>query len=264
MSSGDAPIGAWPLSAAATALLRTPLIPADELLRLSVRELVMRGAWRLEPAAEGEPCIHPGATPAPALAPLPALDRQLRLHSPDGGEVAQVVRRARAGRRGLAEELRHVARRELVRRGLATNRRRALSGTRLEPTAAGRAWSQAAAERIARVDVADAAALASLGALVLLLEAGPRAELDAAMERARQGAALPAREDGVDRAAEWVEMALDWREQLDELGVTDALDTRIDHAVYTVTGHDGGGGHDGASGHDGGGGHDADDGGAWI
>ncbi len=39
---------AWPLSAAATALLRDPRVKETELLKLSLKELVVRKAWRLE------------------------------------------------------------------------------------------------------------------------------------------------------------------------------------------------------------------------
>ena len=40
--------GAWPLSAPATALLRAPDTAPHELLRMAVRELVVRGVLRVE------------------------------------------------------------------------------------------------------------------------------------------------------------------------------------------------------------------------
>ena len=147
----------WPLSAAATALLADPRTPSLAVLRLSVRELVVSGAWRLERTAPPRRfrgradglTLRPGSAPVPDKPPLAVLDRALRRASPSGDRARTVVAAAVKAEEGLADGLRERARDELVRRRLLVVGRRLLR-TRYELTPTGRAWATSPAQERAR------------------------------------------------------------------------------------------------------------------
>ena len=143
----------WPLSAAATAQLSALRTPSLTVLRLSVRELVLSGTWRLERTtpprrwhgkADGLRLL-PGAAPVPDRPPLPTLDRALREASPGGGPAHDVVAAAVKAQPGLADALRAEAFAELLGRGLLVSEKRLLR-THRELTPTGRAWAASPAK----------------------------------------------------------------------------------------------------------------------
>jgi hypothetical protein len=170
--------GSWPLSAAATALLREPGLGGDAVLKLALRELVVRGVVRAE---LGEPrrfrqpslTLRPGGAPTPGLpAPLPRLAEALLPHlPPDGREAIKVVQKAVGARHQLLEQLRTEVREALSARGLLTADRVKLLGvvprTRWVRTPTGEAW--AAVPRGLERDRPAALAGGSLPAVGLLL-----------------------------------------------------------------------------------------------
>jgi len=187
----------WPLSAAATHVLRhLDDATGDEVLRLGVRELVLRGVWRVgrrERARlvglRSELTLTRGARRAPALAPVMQLDAALGMViGPDvvpvHKAVKRLVRRRGSGRGALLAATRD----ELVDRGLVSIERTRVLGlvlrTRVSDTPEGRAlaarsWEVEEALRDALTDPARAVdGLRAAGPLALLVSAGPLSELD--------------------------------------------------------------------------------------
>ncbi len=198
----------WPLSAPATALLRSLRTCGGELLRLGIRHLVLVGAWRLQAGPlpskifgwqpKREVRLHPAAGPVPG--PLRRLDRTLRAGLPGAksSAAAHVVRAAMEYDRTLVAAVRHEALTELVSARLLHQEPRPLSlGIRRELTPTGRAWqagipsTHAAWQRDLRTGGAAArSAVASAGtAPGLLLAADPSvlADLDRVLRRVRHG-----------------------------------------------------------------------------
>jgi hypothetical protein len=144
--------GAWPLSAAATALLREPGTSGSAVLKLALRELVVRGVLGAE---LGEPrrfrprtlTLHPGAQPATGLpAPLPRSAAALLAHVPPGGaDATKVVRQAVGRRHELVDELLTATRAHLEAQGLLTAERSKVLGvvprTRWRRTPTGEVWA---------------------------------------------------------------------------------------------------------------------------
>ena len=193
MSAAPAGEEAWPLSAAATAVLQSEDDhPGYEVLRLALRELLWRRAWRLEPARfpRSGSVLLPGDGEVPALAPLPRLDAVLReAAGANGIGLERAVRRQRGVVRDESEALRGAARDELARRGLVSVTRsrvaRVLPRTSVRHTPTGAELSQRAWRHIEAVEAALrakgrpeelAAALSAAGVLVLLT---PAATLEA-------------------------------------------------------------------------------------
>ena len=147
--------GAWPLSAPATALLGEPGTAAGVLLRLALRELVVRGAVRvqLDRRQRRRPAgvlLAPGGVDATGLpAPLSWLGTRLAPHLDAAGTPAtKAVHRASGWRTDLAAGVREAARRELQSAGLLVAERTLLLGvvprTRWRLTASGRLWALSA------------------------------------------------------------------------------------------------------------------------
>jgi hypothetical protein len=266
----------WPLSAAVTAVLRDVDEQPGVVVRLTLKELVLRRAWRLERRTDrsgllGRPkevvVIVPGDRPAPDLVPLPVADRVLReVVGPHGIELSVAVRRLMKRTAG-GEQLRDAARDELAARGLAEVERRKRFGlvprtdVRLTPT--GESWLRDSLDREDHLDEAlrgrrpePAAEALALGGLVLLLSPGPLEELDAAMARLRtapQLAAGPAPVGGGDDEDHLADAgALDFAD-LDALNAVDAsFEAAVDSGLSDGGGFDGGGGGGGDAGGGGG------------
>ncbi len=106
--------GAWPLSAAATAVLRDPGLSGSAVLKLALRELVVRDVLRVEEFERRRfrgprLVLRPGRTaPAGLPVPLPRLAQALLpAVPPDGGDAAAVVRGAVQGRPGAVVAVPH-------------------------------------------------------------------------------------------------------------------------------------------------------------
>ena len=143
----------WPLSAPATALLRSLRTSEGELLRLGIRHLVLVGAWRLtagprppkrlfrRPARKARLYAASGPVP-PALA---RLDGALRAGLPSARSSAarHVVHAGLAGDRGVVGDLWREALRDLLDAGLVLEQplrsRGSHRGARRTLTPAGRA-----------------------------------------------------------------------------------------------------------------------------
>ncbi len=172
------------LSAAALGLLLEPRSTPGALAKLAVRELVLRGAWRLErepgpPGLRGKPGddvvrLYPGPEPDGDLpAPLPTVDAGLRRVVGEGGALVEIaVGGARAVVAPAAAETEAVLRDAGLVERRSERRLGVLKRERLHHTAAGE--ERAAALR-ADLDRAPTAGVAALGAAVLLLDPGPLA-----------------------------------------------------------------------------------------
>lgn len=144
--------GEWPLSAAATVLLRTPRTSAAEVLRLALRELVVRDVlrvvevqprrWSRERVTVQRGSADPRGLPVPLTALASALLPQV---GPGNADVAKTIRKALGWRQDLPSRLRRDALQHLADRGLLAARRERLLGLipvrrrRLTPT--GSAWA---------------------------------------------------------------------------------------------------------------------------
>jgi hypothetical protein len=268
----DAATPAWPLSAAVTAVLRDLDAPPRTVLVLTLKELVLRRAWRLDRRTEragllGRPTevvtLVPGDRAAPDIVPLAVADRALRrVVGAEGRELSDAVRRLVRDGEARGERLRDAARDELATRGLADVERRRLLGlvprTVVRLTASGESWRRGSFEREEALETAVRergpqlpAEAAALGGLVLLLSPGPLAELDAAMAQLRaaeHAAWAHAPADTGPGDGDWVDVgpldlgALD----LADLGSLEVLEASFDAAASTGDG--GGGGGDGGGG----------------
>ena len=230
--------GAWPLSAPATALLRAPDTAPHELLRLAVRELVVRGVLRVELVEQpAEVRLTRGHVDAAALpTPLALLGGALLPHvTAEGTPADRAVQRAAGWRVDLAAQVRDASRRELAAAGLLVCERDRLLGvlprTRWRLTPSGRAWAGSASDAVA----ATAGVLPAAGLLLALVEQLQR-ELRAA-----------AGTDGGVGAAGW-----------DDVHGLDAVLGDAGPALDSATDAGAGGGGDGGGGDggDGGGGGD--------
>jgi hypothetical protein len=178
----------WPLSAAATEVLRNPTVPAEDVLKLALKELALRGVWRLgrpRPKARrgsrGMPRKVVAMTPTdrrpPPLVPLVQLHDSL----PTTGDDDLHVRlwRAMAVEPELPDLLRVACREHLAERGLLERRseRRLVlfSRTRWARTEAGDCMLVEARERLATLT--GAAEIGAAGGLLLLLDDEDRAQL---------------------------------------------------------------------------------------
>ena len=167
--------GAWPLSAPATALLRDPRTDASLLLRLALRELVVRGVvrvsrlderrWRSTAVELAPGGTAPDALPPPLARLAEALLPRLR---PQGIAAHAAVQKAAGWRADLATRVRDAARDELRATGLLRPESQRLLGvvprTRWTLTPSGRAWAGSAADGT----VAAAGVLPATGLLLVL------------------------------------------------------------------------------------------------
>jgi len=174
--------GDWPLSAAATALLREPGLRGDAVLKLALRELVLRGVVLAElgepPCRDGQLTLRPGGRSATGLpVPLPRLARALLPHVPaDGAEASTVVQQSVAGRYQLLDELRTEARDTLTAQGLLTAQRSRVLGviprTRWLRSPTGELWAAVPRglerDRGAAVAAAAGSAAPAVGLLLAL------------------------------------------------------------------------------------------------
>jgi len=240
----------WPLSAAATALLASLRTPSLTVLRLSMRELVLCGAWRLERSAPPRRFrggadglrLFPTDAPVPDRPPLATLDGALRAVVPAGGPARDVIAGAVKQRKGLADALRSEALDELSRRGLVVAERRLLR-THRELTPTGRAWAASPSQERARWRSEMAAgrpvlpaAVAAPG-VVLTGEADLLALLDAEVDRLRRRGELTVETAGFD-----LDEGLTGLGGLQDMG---GLDHAVDHGSADgggAAGGDGGGG----------------------
>ncbi len=183
-------MAAEPELSAATAQVLLELDPARaELVRLALKELVLRGAWRLEHrpgGLRGRPTLHlvPGRRPTRLPAPLPFVDHALRATVPTSGRpVRATVRALRRRYEDLPEGTEAGALRVLVRRGLLEERRERVLGvvprSTRRRTGAGDGKAFELRLRLARRDPDE------LGGLVLLLGPGARVALRVAARSAR-------------------------------------------------------------------------------
>ena len=151
---------AWPLSAPATALLDDPRTAPGVLLRLALRELVVRGAVRvqLDRRQRRRPAgvlLAPGDVDATDLpAPLSWLGARLVAHLDAAGTPAtKALQRASGWRTDLGAGVREAARRELRSAGLLVAERTLVLGlvprTRWRLTGSGRAWALSASGAVA-------------------------------------------------------------------------------------------------------------------
>lgn len=144
--------GEWPLSAAATVLLRAPRTSSAEMLRLALRELVVRDVLRVVEVRSRRWSLprvtvrRGDADPHGLPVPLPALAAALLLHVEAGGaDAGKAVRKALGRRQDLLSRLRRETLQHLADRGLLTVRRELMLGLlpvrrrRLTPT--GVAWA---------------------------------------------------------------------------------------------------------------------------
>jgi hypothetical protein len=110
----------WPLSAAATQVLRQPRVSTGIVLQLALKELVASGAWTLHRDRRflrSVVVLSRGRLPVPDRAPLPLLDRRLRASvSADGRPLRDAV--SALARGSAASALRDACREDLVAREL--------------------------------------------------------------------------------------------------------------------------------------------------
>lgn len=167
--------GGWPLSAPATAVLRDPGTAPQVLLRLALRELVVRGAvrvHRVERARHGPGTVRlaPGDVDASSLpVPLRLLATALLPHlTAEGTPARTAVRRAAGWRADLSPRVREAARHELDAAGLLRQEHDRLLGvlprTRWQLTPTGRAWARSASDAA----VSGAGLLPATGLLLAL------------------------------------------------------------------------------------------------
>lgn len=257
----------WPLSAPATALLRSLRTSKGDLLRLGIKHLVPVGAWRLQAGPlppkllwhQPKREVRLLAASGPVPPSLVRLDRTLRtgLISAQSSAAAHVVRAAIAHDRTLAAGVRHEALGELLAARLVHQESRPMQlGTWRELTPTGRAWqasmpsTHAAWQRDLRTGGAAARAAAASAAdtsgLLLVVDPSLLADLDREPRRLR-------REDGFDPGGGDGEVDLDGLlhgcgDLLDGLKGLGDLDVGVSDS--------GGSGGDGGDGGGGGGGGD--------
>lgn len=139
-------LGDWPLSAAATALLRAPRTSAAEVLRLAMRELVVRDVLavvdvRPHRLSRASVTVRRGtADPAGLPEPLPGLAATLLPHVDAGhADVTRAIRKALGWRQDLLARLKRASLQQLANSGLLSPRRERLLGVvplrRWRPTA---------------------------------------------------------------------------------------------------------------------------------
>ena len=274
MADRTTPPATWPLSAATTLVLREPRAPSGDVLKLGLKELVLRGAWTVDRSTANRAFgrkrerlqLNPGGRPVPDLPPLRDLDARLqRVVDDDHRELSQVVKRLLKADGGLGDRLRDGARAELAGRGLLEVMRRPVLGviprTRVDRTPSGDVWARASWEREEALGTAlaggsvdsavPAASLAALGGLVLLLDAGLLAGLDDALRRRRDGGGDAGHTQGSGEDGSSLEDAgaLD----LSSLGALDSIGSGFDAAVDAGGGEGGGSGDGGGDGGGGGG-----------
>jgi len=222
--------GGWPLSAPATALLRDPGAAPHVLLRLALRELVVRGVVRVHAVEKhrwrpASVRLSPGVDNAALPPPLALLAEALlpRL-SAEGTPALAAVQRTSGWRADLATRVRDAARDELHTAGLLAQEQGRLLGVvprrhwRLTPS--GRAWGRSADD-------------ASVAASVVLPATGLLLVLDQGLQRRLRDTA------GVEVPAEWGDAdGLD--AVLGDAGP--ALDGAADGGSSSSDGGDGGGG----------------------
>lgn len=237
----------WPLSGAATLLLRRPDASPDDVLKVALKELVMRRVWRLMWRTKDRRVLGPkrvlamapGERSCPALGPLRRVDVALRRHCPeDGDEVRRVVQQMVGSGEKIARRSYDDAADEAERFGVVDVRRRKVVGlfpwTTITRTDAGDEWCDYARTREARLaeqlrnrGTQVLGELAPLAGLVVVLSPPVLAELDEVLRR-----------QGADGGAEVDVSGLD-------LDVSSALDSAFDSAVDAGSsdgGGDGGGG----------------------
>jgi hypothetical protein len=173
------PPAAWPLSAAATAVLRAPRLSGEDALKLALKELVLRRVWSLERRPVGllrrkRAHFVFGPAEAPGLPPLVRADAALRsVVGSSGRDVGDAVAIMLQEDRRLPDRVRDDARAELAAAGLVVLERRKLLGliprTVVMRTQAGDAWVAEAARM-----QESAPSAAALGGLVLLDDAFKR------------------------------------------------------------------------------------------
>ncbi|MCU1692759.1 MAG: hypothetical protein JWM64_1850 [Frankiales bacterium] len=185
---------AWELSAVATELLLRRPVARQRVLSLTLKELVVCGAWRLVPRQKSGffgsrrvVALQRGDLPVPARPPLPLLHERLGLLVPGTRDLAQLGP-VLAGDADLVATALASAREDLRRRGLMTLEHRRLLGDRLVRTPQGEAavravLSQREAFRTALRDggAAAVAAVEELGrspGLVVLLDRTLLREVD--------------------------------------------------------------------------------------
>lgn len=208
--------------------------PRTELVRLALKELVMRGSWRLElrPSRlrrRDVPHLVPGHARRDLPAPLPLVDAALRADVPPAGRPARGVMQGLLRRhRVLAAGVERAAYGALVERGFVEERRttslRVVPRTVRARTPAGEALAIELKLALGRRDPDE------LGMLALLLVPDAVADLREADRRLRRGEAEAA-----------------WRTHDDEdLGAFDDVLSGNFDAVFDGGG--GGGGGDGGGG----------------
>jgi hypothetical protein len=231
--------GAWPLSAAATALLREPGLTGDAVLKLALRELVVRDVLRAELGERRRfrrprLTLLPGDRPTTGLpVPLARLAAELLPRvPPEGREATKAMQASVGARHQLVEQLRTEVRETLRAQGLLSAERNKLLGvvprTRWLRTPTGEAW--AAVPRGLERDRSAALTGTALPAIGLLLA------LDQEVTRALRSAgdAPVLVETGGD---------IDGRTLDAVLGdVGTGLDSAVDGGASSGDGGDGGGG----------------------
>ena len=170
--------GAWPLSAPATALLRDPRTAPGALLRLALRELVVRGTVAVRavdrPGRRATTVrLAPGDVQVARLpSGLRPVAEALLPHLAGGGAPAvAAVRKASGWRADLASRARDAAREELRAAGLLAEQRERLLGlvprTRWQLTPSGQAWARSVGSGPTAAAL-PAAALPAAGLLLAL------------------------------------------------------------------------------------------------
>lgn len=248
----------WPLSAVQTELLLGRLVARGRALSLTLKELVVSGAWTLAGrdvpgrlwGTRRVPVLARGAAPVPDRLPLPALHARLHRLAPAPVELRTVVPGLQA-ETGLPSLLLEQARADLVARRLLRPEKRLLR-TVLVRTPAGDAWCGGLAvrrdqwRRALQAGGAQAdAALAEMGrapGLVPLLDARALRDVDRAVRTSTAGEV-------------WGGAGVPWSDlcDVDGGGGLGGLDGAFD-AVDSGSGFDSGGGDSGGG--DGGGGGD--------
>jgi len=184
----------WPLTAAATqTLLALPPAsspkganapPPKDAVKLGLKELIVRGAYRLQIEkkrfGKTKVTLMPGTRPD-LPGPLATFDGALRPHTP--GEIGSVIKKARKGRTTLIKDVGELFLGELTERGLVEQRTQKtfgiFSSTKWWRTPSGDAWAATAVQHVERLQglpqeassdpQAAARAAAAAGALALMV-----------------------------------------------------------------------------------------------